>query len=141
MTGLKNKLLDNLRHTYCRLKKSRHGVGVFAIVDIPKNTNPFLNCKKVRWFKFKKDEIASLPKEVAQMIKEFYGSDNGYHYIPNHGLNGNDISFFLNHSLSPNTASDPNDSKIFKTTRNIKQGEELFINYKEYDPEDEILSQ
>lgn len=39
----KKVLLKNLQNDiYCRIKPSKkHGVGVFAIKDIPKNTNPF----------------------------------------------------------------------------------------------------
>ncbi len=139
MANLKNKLLENLRHTYCRLKPSEYGIGVFAIVDIPKNINPFSNCREVRWFKFREKEISSIPKEILKMIKQFYGSDNGYYYIPSHGLDGNDISFYLNHSPKPNLASTKS-SLVFKTLRTIKKGEELFIDYKIYDPEDKILS-
>lgn len=109
------------------------------MVDIPKNVSPFQNCRKVRWFKFKKDDIAKLPREILEMVEQFYGSDGGYYYIPNHGLNGDDISFYLNHSPRPNIAT-KGDSQNFATLRKIKKGEELFIDYRTYDPEDKILS-
>ena len=134
---MKNKILKNLQNTYCRLQPSKYGVGVFAIRDIPKNTDPFLNCRKVRWFKFTKKEISKLPSEVAKMIKEFYGTDGNYHYIPSHGLNGNDISFYMNHSRKPNIWSKGGDEK-FSTLRWIKRGEELFLDYRIYDPEDPV---
>ena len=40
---MKKTLLSNLQNDiYCRIKSSKkHGVGVFAIRDIPKNSNPF----------------------------------------------------------------------------------------------------
>lgn len=133
---IKQKLLKNLVNTYCRLGISkRHGVGVFAIRHIPKNTNPFLGCRKTRWFKFKNSEISILPKDVIRMIKEFYVSDNGFYYIPYHGLNGNDISFYLNHSSKPNVWS-KNLDEDFLTLRSIKKGEELFLDYRLYDPDD-----
>ena len=119
------------------MQPSKYGVGVFAIRDIPKNTNPFLNCRKVRWFKFTKKEISKLPSEVAKMIKEFYGTDGNFHYIPSHGLNGNDISFYMNHSRKPNIWSKGGDEK-FLTLRWIKRGEELFLDYRIYDPEDPV---
>lgn len=112
-------------------------MGVFAIRDIPKNTNPFFWCRKVRWLKFKEKEIAQLPAEVGKMVKEFYGSDNGVHYIPSHGLNGNDVSFYLNHSQTSNVRS-KNCDENFLTLRRIKKGEELFVDYRIYDPEDPV---
>ena len=120
------------------MQPSKHGVGVFAARDIPKNINPFLNCRKVRWFKFSKKEISKLPKEVIKMIKDFYGSDEGFHYIPSHGLNGNDVSFYLNHSSKPNVWSKDGAEK-FLTLRRIKRGEELFLDYRVYDPEDPVV--
>ena len=41
--SIKQTILEHLKNNiYCRLKPSKiHGVGVFAIRNIPKNTNPF----------------------------------------------------------------------------------------------------
>lgn len=139
MVNFRKKLLDNLSNTYCRLKPSGHGIGVFAIRNIPKNTNPYLNCRKVRWFKFNKKEIAKLPQEISQMIEEDYGHDGEYNYIPYHGLNGNDISFYHNHSLRPNIITIDR-GQTFITIQKIKKGEELLANYKTYAPEDKILT-
>lgn len=139
MINFKKKLLKNLDNTYCRLKPSKYGIGVFAIRNIPKNTNPYLNCRKVRWLKFNKKEIAKLPQEISQMIEEYYGHDGEYNYIPYHGLNGNDISFFHNHSLHPNIVTIDR-GQTFITIRKIKKGEELLANYKTYAPEDKILT-
>ena len=87
--------------------------------------------------KFTKKEISKLPSEVVKMIKEFYGTDGNFHYIPSHGLNGNDISFYMNHSRKPNIWSKGGDEK-FLTLRWIKRGEELFLDYRIYDPEDPV---
>lgn len=138
MISLKRKLLKNLANTYCRLKPSRYGVGVFAIRDIPKNINPFQNCREARWLKFSEKELNLLPDEIVNAVREFYGSNKGYIYIPYHGLNGNDISFYLNHSVKPNVIADQNDHN-FITLRKIRKGKELFIDYRFYDPEDKIL--
>lgn len=47
----KNKLLNNLKYDiYVRLAPSKlHGVGVVAIKDIPKGTNPFKLANKSRY--------------------------------------------------------------------------------------------
>ena len=126
--------------TYCRLKPGKHGVGVFAIRDIPSNINPFLNCRRVKWLKFKEKEIEKLPNEIVEMIRQFYGTDKNHYYIPYHGLNGNDISFYLNHSDKPNISADKKDTQVFKTLKTIKKGEELFIDYRNYDPGDKIAT-
>ena len=121
------------------MRPSKYGVGVFAVREIPKKINPFSNCRKVRWLKFKEKEISKLSGEVVKMIKDFYGSDNGFYYIPSHGLDGNDVSFYINHSSKPNVFT-KDDGLTFFTTRKIKKGEELFADYNTYDPLDEILS-
>ena len=71
------------------------------------------------------------------MINDFYGTDGNFYYIPSHGLNGNDISFYLNHSRKPNVLSKKGDEN-FLTLRKIKNGEELFLDYRFYDPEDPV---
>jgi|SRR3989344_3331720 len=139
MLSLKNKLLNNLKNTYCRLKASKHGVGVFAERDIPKNTDPFMGCKRARWLKFSEKELVVLPKEVLKMVKDFYGSYGKYYLIPYHGLNGNDISFYLNHSENPNVFS-TDKGENFLTSKKIKEGEELLADYKTFDPKDEIFT-
>ena len=44
---MEKKLLNNLKNDiYCRIKPSKKpGVGLFAIRDIPENTNPFKVCR------------------------------------------------------------------------------------------------
>src|SRR3989344_1858152 len=77
MTSLKKGIFKNLQNTYCRLRPSKYGVGVFAVRDIPKKINPFSNCRKARWFKFKEEEISKLSYEVVKIIKNIYGRDEG----------------------------------------------------------------
>jgi SET domain-containing protein len=48
--------------------------------------------------------------------------------VPAHGFKVMDLSLFLNHSNTPNIIS-INDGDYFETTREIKAGEELFIDY------------
>ena len=73
---MKKDLIKNLKDdVYCRIKPSKkHGVGVFAIKDIPKNVNPFQytnnKCIKSKIINIKEDEIKSLPKEIKKMIDD-----------------------------------------------------------------------
>ncbi len=138
MTISKIKILENLKNTYCRLKASQiEGVGVFAIKDIPKGKDPFLGITQPKWYQFNVKEIKNLDKEVLKMIDNFFVIEkNGSVYIPKTGLNGIDISFFINNSKNPNlkiVGSGKSEALYFKTTKTVKKGEELTVSYATYD--------
>jgi SET domain-containing protein len=138
---MKKALIKNLKEdVYCRIKPSKkHGVGVFAIKDIPKNVNPFLytnnKCIKSKIINISQDEIKSIPNEVKKMIDDFYHKEDDIYGIPYKGLNANDISFYMNTSSKPNVGFESDDKCsmiIFKSLRKIQKGEELFINYDDF---------
>ena len=128
-----NKIIKNLENTFCRLKKSDiEGVGIFAIKDIPAGTNPFLGVNKQKWHKVSDKELKNLDKEIQKMVSDFFCADKrGNFLIPECGLNGIDISFFLNTSKNPNVTT--KDGIIFRTIKNIKKGQELTVSYANYD--------
>lgn len=128
------KILKRLGATYCRIMPSKiNGVGVFAIRDIPKNTDPFIGVKRQKWYKFNISELKYLNKEIGRMIDDFFCMDKGnIVFIPEHGLNGMDISFFMNHSEKPNLKT-IDEGFTFTTLKNIKKGEELTVSYRTYD--------
>lgn len=131
---MKNNIFKNLRNTYCRLKPSKiNGIGIFAIRDIPKNKNPFQGIKRQNWYEFKTADLKKLDKAVFEMINDFFviEKDNKV-LIPEYGLNGMDISFFLNRSKNPNVKT-TNEGSLFLTSRKIKKEEELTISYGTYD--------
>jgi len=130
----KIKILNNLKNTYCRLRPSKiEGVGIFAIRNIPNGTDPFYGSPKRKWHKLKPQDYKNLDKEIKKMIGDFFAMDkNGAFSIPEHGLNGIDISFFLNTSKKPNVKT-IDDGTNFITTRKIKKGEELTVSYADYD--------
>ena len=140
---MKKALIKNLKNdTYCRLKPDSHGgVGVFAIKNIPKGTNPFhiTNHKNFtqRILNIPDEEVKKMDPAIIKMISDFYvkSDDNGFWGIPYKGLNANDISFYLNNSEKPNLKIIyDNESTMlnFKTSRQINIGEELLIDYREY---------
>jgi len=138
---MKKALIKNLKEdVYCRIKPSKkHGVGVFAIKDIPKNVNPFSytnnKCIKSKIINISQDEIKSIPNEVKKMIDDFYHKENDIYGIPYKGLNANDISFYMNTSSKPNVGFESDDKCsmiVFKSLRKIQKGEELFINYDDF---------
>lgn len=133
----KKQLLEDLRkRTYCRLRVSPiHGVGVFAIRDIPKGVNPFYSCKKAKLIPSSEKEKAHLPKAVQKLINDFCVTRGGKHLIPDFGLNSIDISHYLNHSKKPNLTAvfrSEMDDTEFITARKIKSGEELTSDHETY---------
>jgi SET domain-containing protein len=134
----KKEILNLLKNTYCRLKPSKiEGVGVFAIRDILKNKNPFLGIINQKWVEFKLSELKGIDKEVLKMVDSFFVIEKDKTvYVPERGLNGIDMSFFVNNSEKPNLKiiGDGNESALnFITTRKIKKGEELTVSYATYD--------
>ena len=130
----KKKILGNLSKTYCRLKPSKiEGVGVFAIRDIPQGINPLPENKQQTWITLDEKELKQVPKEVLELIDSFFVIEkNKQVEIPEQGLNGMDISFFLNHSKHPNMKT-KDQGYNFITLRKIKKGEELTVDYGTYD--------
>ena len=127
----KRNILSDLKKVYCRIKCSPiAGVGVFAVRDIPKNTNPFPSSLQ-KWYQFHISDFTDIKEGVMEMIKDFFVVENdGKVLIPEHGLNGMDISFFLNNSSKPNVRT--KDGFIFFTKKEIKKGEELTVSYRSY---------
>ena len=57
-------------------------------------------------------------------------------YVPENGLNGMDISFFLNNSKNPNLKIVGDGKKTavsFVSAKKIKKGEELTVSYATFD--------
>lgn len=136
MPTLKTKhrqILRRIRKTYCRIRRSQiEGVGIVAVRDIPANTNPFYGIYPQKWYRIPVSQIREYDAELYKMIDDFYVIEtDGTAWVPEHALNGMDISFFLNHSDTPNIQT--RDGEHFVTTRAIKKGEELSIGYETYD--------
>lgn len=138
----KKDLIKNLeKDIYCRIQPStKHGVGVFAIKDIPKWTNPYKTtygpCSVSRYININSEDLKNVPKGVIKILDDFIGLDEVNKYsIPIKGLNTLDISFYMNHDKNNNIniINDPKcEFTIFKTNKLIKKGEELLINYDEF---------
>lgn len=126
-------------HVFVKLKPSKvQGVGVFAIRDIPKNTFIFEKwAGKTGPFSIKESELQKLPKELYLHIKDIFlyspnfpiDTDtyitltNGCHWIyttPYYFVNSGGDNFNI-------------DKNTLKTTRDIKQGEEILSNYGRYE--------
>ncbi len=130
--GRKARLLDILNnHTLVTLRPSPvHGIGVFAVADIPKGTKGFFSDDKSEWIPLHKEEVETLPPQSKALIENHCLYDSDYYYVPEYGFRIVDLVVFLNHSENPNVQS-LDEGADFITLRDIKAGEELFVNYGE----------
>jgi SET domain-containing protein len=128
----KEQLLAELsRQTYVMLKPSPvEGVGVFAITNIPKGCRDMFAKPGTpeEWITISKKEIEKLPEHAQFLTGNYCLYDDENYFVPAHGFKVMDLSLFLNHSNTPNIIS-INDGDYFETTREIKAGEELCIDY------------
>ena len=100
----KAELLEHTRgRVYCRLKPSPiHGIGVFAVRDIPAGVEPFDGCDRTRAIWVRPEELDGLHPEVRRMIDDFCAVQGGWIFLPRRGLNAIDIQYYVNHSDAPN---------------------------------------
>ena len=135
----KEELIIDLRdNVYCRIAASSlHGVGVFAIRDLPKGTNPFQGSGDPEIVAvpaalvFENSEITD---EVKALVKDFYAVEKGVIYFSDHGFNRLDISYYMNRSDNPNVEFIAANYTV-RTTRDIKKGEELTVDYSRFSEE------
>ena len=125
----KARMLKHLQtEVYCRLGVSPiHGIGVFAIRDIPKGAHPLVSLLKIKEFSFSKKEIKKLPASVQKEVRMFCYYDKDEHLIPSIGLNAMNMAFYMNHSKKPNIKYLKNNTLL--SLKKIKVGEELFFDY------------
>ena len=126
----KQELLNELHHqTYVALKPSgTHGIGVFAICDIPKGTRNIFSKDTGHYIQLTMAEVDALPAHSKDFIETYYLYDADHYFLPAHGCKIMDMANYLNHSATPNIIS-VEEGLWFEATRAIKEGEELFVNY------------
>lgn len=129
MTDLKKILLQHLKQgVYCHLSVSPiHGIGVFAIKNIPKGVEPLRSLMTNDEVKFTHKEVSELPRSVQKEMRMFCYYDDKHFYVPRSGLNAINMGIYLNHSKSPNVRYKKNGHLV--TLRGIKKGEELLMDY------------
>jgi SET domain-containing protein len=130
----KDELLHELAsNTWVMLKPSPiEGIGVFALRDIPKGCRDMFGKPDDagEWITVSKKEMEALPAHAQFLVGNYclYNEEN--YFVPAQGFKKMDISLFLNHSDEPNIIS-VDDGDYFEITRDIKEGEELLIDYGE----------
>ena len=132
------------------------GVGVVAIRDIPKDTNPFAACNVHKrqaeaFVTITAAELAQLEPPVRALVRSFFAPlddalSEARPDVPRdpatllYGVNATgvhtlDISWFLNHSDAPSVkfveAEAAGGFNGYATTRDVRAGEELTVDYKE----------
>lgn len=126
----KEQLLHQLQaDTYVMLKPSPvHGIGVFAIKDIPKGCRTIFSQGVGEWIKLSFEEVEQLPEHSRNLIATYCLYDEENYFVPDYGFKLMDLVLYLNHSAEPNVAS-INDGEYFEALREIRVGEELLVNY------------
>lgn len=114
---------------YTRIGRSKvHGVGIVAIRPIKKGAYVFFpDDDKLYWIKA--TAIKRLPIEIKRLYKDFCIKKGERYGCPTN-FNKLTPAWFLNHSTNPNVAADS--SYRFYALKNIKRGDELTANYREY---------
>jgi hypothetical protein len=116
-------------YVYCRLAPSPlHGVGVFAICDIPQNMHLFGE-DVTGLDEVSITEVANLPAYQSQLYKDFAILENDTWVCPK-SFNDMTIAWYINHSKTPNVVMDGD--YIFWSAKDIKAGEELTVDYATY---------
>jgi|GEM_PF-138297 len=114
---------------YTRLKPSPiHGVGVFAIRDIPRGTYIF-EPDDDKLVSVAASETKSLPANLRRLYEDFCVLKGETYECPS-SLNRLTPAWYLNTSKDPNVAADS--SLKFYAVRDIAKGEELTADYDAY---------
>jgi SET domain-containing protein len=123
-----------LADCYCRLAPSTiHGIGVFAIRDIPRGKNPFNTISKYSrpgYVRMTSAELDALPPKLHEMIHALFVPTDGEMWLPSCGTNVVYLNTYLNHSTEPNLRT--KDGFRFTALRKISEGEELTVDYLSY---------
>jgi SET domain-containing protein len=126
----KAQLLQELSaNTWCMLRPSPlHGIGVFALCDIPQGCNTLFSSGVGNWIPVPKAEVAQLPPHSRELVENYCLYDEENYFVADYGFKVLDLVNFLNHSDTPNIASQ-NEGETFVALRNIACGEELLVDY------------
>ncbi len=130
----KEELLHELAgNTWVMIKPSPiEGIGVFALQDIPKGCRSMFSKanEQEQWIPISKSEVENLPAHAKALIENYCLYDDKNYFVPDYGFKKMDLVNFLNHADTPNIIS-IHDGEFFEAVRDIKKGEELFIDYGE----------
>jgi SET domain-containing protein len=122
-------LLELSRDTYVTLKPSAvHGIGVFALQDIPKGCREIFSKNVGEWIKLPIADVDRLPDHSRNLVETYCLYDEEHYFVPDYGFKVMDIVNYLNHSSAPNIQS-VNHGEYFEALEDIQAGTELVVNY------------
>lgn len=126
----REQLLQELKyHTYITIRESdTHGIGVFALCEIPKGCRNIFSRNVGEWIKLSIAEVEALPAHSRNLVETYCLFDADHYYVPDYGFKVMDLVNYLNHSSMPNVIS-INDGEEFEALRDIRKGEELLVDY------------
>lgn len=123
------QFLSDLKNVYVQPRPSAiHGIGIFAVRDIPKGCREMFSKDTGEWIKVPIAEVEQLPEYAKQLVYNYSTFDDKYYYVEKYGFKKLDICSFINHSDKPNLIV-INNGEFFEAAWDIKAGEELFLDY------------
>jgi len=127
--SIKQTILEHLKNNiYCRLKPSKiHGVGVFAIRNIPKNTNPFKEFGRNVQVLIPKSELNGIDENIKKLLSDFMVNSEDKQMILLSSTFQSHYKYYLNTGINPNVTYLTNNT--YKTVKDVNVGEELIMNY------------
>jgi len=123
-----DELLADIAATRIALAPSEiHGVGVFALADIPVGTRDLFSPPRA-WVPLPLAAVEALPPYARELAERYCLNDGENYFVPHHGFRVYDLVVFLNHSSVPNLRSvDAGD--YFETISAVTAGDELTVDY------------
>jgi SET domain-containing protein len=123
------ELLHDIATTRIGLAPSPiHGIGVFALVDLPEGTRGLFSPPQP-WVPVPEAEIDALPSHAQRLVRTYCLWDNNTYFLPPNGFRILDMVMYLNHAETPNLRV-VNGGDDFITTRRVQAGEELTVDYR-----------
>lgn len=115
--------------TWATLRPSSiHGIGVFAIRDIPKGCRSIFSHGLEQWIPIPIRDVEALPAHSRELVETYCLYDEENYFVPQFGFKLMDMAHYLNHSSTPNLAS-VNEGEYFEALHDIPAGTELTVNY------------
>ena len=111
--------------TYLAPSKVCKGVGVFAYVNIRKDTVIFPVTKNEDYLKIRWVDVTNRARKKIQQLTADSDEEGFYTDVD---INRFDISYYVNHSRKPNVYYDSESSSLY-AMRNIKRDKELLQYY------------
>lgn len=105
-----------------------HGIGVFAIRDIPKGCRTLFSEGVGEWIRLPIKDVEKLPDHSRNLVETYCLYDENDYFVPSYGFKLMDLVLYLNHSSTPNIRS-VDDGAFFEAMEDITAGTELLVNY------------